>query len=83
MDSIKIFFRGLKRGMSNFGSGISLIINSIILGIIYILVVGITSLIAKLSKKHFLDLEISLEKKSYWTELNLNKKPTEEYYKQF
>jgi hypothetical protein len=83
MDSIIVFLKGLKRGMKNFGSGISLIINSIILGIIYIIVVGLTALIAKLLRKHFLEMKPSSEKETYWDELNLSKKSIEEYYKQF
>ena len=83
MDTIKLFFKGFKRGMNNFGNGISCVINSIILGIVYIIVVGLTALIAKLSKKHFLEKNISQEEKTYWNNLNLEKKPIEDYYKQF
>lgn len=83
MKIIKKFFKGFKNGMENFGKNIAIIINSISLSIIYILGVGITSIVAKIFKKHFLNLKISKKEKTYWLELNLKKRPIEEYYKQF
>lgn len=53
------FFKGFKKGMKDFGNNISLIINSILLTIVYLIGVGITSIIAKLSEKSFLDSKLS------------------------
>ena len=73
MNTISDFFKGFKEGMHRFGQTISIIINSILLLIVYLIGIGFTSIIAKLFHKHFLDTEIS-KKESYWSNLNLNKK---------
>ena len=64
------------------GKIIVIIINSILLTIVYFIGVGLTSIIAKIFKKNFLDLKIS-KKKTYWTNLNLKKELIKNYYKQF
>jgi hypothetical protein len=68
--------------MRNFGYNIALIINTLLLSLVYVVGVGFTSVIAKLFRKHFLKIIIS-KKNSYWYDLNLKKKPIEEYYRQF
>lgn len=83
MKKMKEFFNGFREGMKNFGHNISIIINSILLLIVYILGVGITSVFAKIFGKHFLEKKIQRKKETYWSELNLKKKPIEEYYRQF
>lgn len=83
MKSIKIFFKGFLQGFKNFGYNISIIINSILLLAVYLIGVGITAIFAKIFRKKFLDMELSDDRKTYWSELNLEKKPTEEYYRQF
>ena len=83
MKQITAFFTGLKKGMNSFGSNISLIINSVLLLFVYLLGVGLTSIVAKLTGKHFLETKISKNEKTYWTNLNLKKKNIEEYYRQF
>jgi len=75
------FFNGFKNGIKNFGENISIIVNTILLTMVYIIGVGITSLIAKMFKKHFLDK--NSKDKSYWKVLDLKKKKIEEYYRQF
>jgi len=77
----KTFFSGIKQGMHVFGTNIALIVNTLLLLIVYLIGVGMTSLIARIAKKRFLD--ISLDKETYWKSLNLKKKPMEEYYRQF
>lgn len=83
MRKLKQFFKGFKKGTTNFGHNITLVINSILLSLVYIIGVGLTSIAAKLFGKHFLDIKWSKKKKSYWSDLNLKKKPIEEYYRQF
>ena len=83
MKQIKLFFIGLKKGMNSFGSNVSIIVNSILLLIVYLIGVGLTSIVAKLIGKHFLETKISKNEKTYWTDLNLKKKNIEEYYRQF
>ena len=83
MEYFKHFFNGFKKGMNNFGQIISVIINSILLLIAYIIGIGLTSVAAKIFKKNFLDTKIDKKRKSYWSDLDIKKKPIEEYYRQF
>jgi hypothetical protein len=75
------FLRGIKKGIEEFSSSITIIVNSVLLLALYIVGVGGTSLAAKLVGKKF--LQSRLGDKTYWSELNLKKKPLEEYYRQF
>lgn len=77
------FFRGFQKGTRLFGENIAGIVNSILLLVVYVAGVGLTSIFAKIFGKHFLDIETSKERKTYWTDLNLNKKSMEAYYRQF
>ncbi len=77
------FFQGFKEGQRHFGESITVLINSILLSLAYFLGIGITSIIAKISKKHFLQLKPDKKTATYWEDLNLSKKPMEEYYRQF
>jgi hypothetical protein len=73
--------KGIKKGFQDFGHNISLIVNSILLSFVYFVGVGPTSLLAKLVGKDFLEKKIP--QKSYWSKLDLEKQPEEEYYRQF
>ena len=79
--SIRLFFAGFKEGMHLFGQNIAILINTILLVVVYIIGVGPTSIIAKISGKRF--LEMKQGKDSYWKPLNLKKRQMEEYYRQF
>lgn len=83
MSKFRQFFSGFRNGFKDFGHSISAIINSILLLIVYLIGVGLTSLFARLSNKHFLQRKIIRNKETYWSDLNLKKKPVEEYYRQF
>lgn len=83
MNAVKRFFNGFKRGTKDFGQIVGLIVNSVLLSIVYIFGVGLTSIIAKIKKKHFMEMELSKESKTYWNDLNLKKRPINEYYRQF
>lgn len=76
------FFTGFKDGMKNFGTTISIIVNSILLFIVYIVGVGLTFLFSKIFRKKFLDTKPE-NVKSYWKELNLKNQTKEECYRQF
>lgn len=69
--------------MGMLGHTISYLINSLILSLVYFIAIGPTVFIARLRKKHFLDLKLHREAKTYWIDLNLGKKPIEKYYRQF
>ena len=77
------FIKGLWKGQKLFGEVIAGLINFVLLSIVYILGVGGTAIVAKISKKRFLDINLDKSKKTYWQELNLGKKEKEDYYKQF
>ena len=79
----KNFFKGFKEGQKLFGETIAIIVNTLLLTIVYLIGIGLTSVIAKIFKKNFLELEPSSKIKTYWKDFNLTKKPMEEYYKQF
>jgi len=83
MTNASQLFHGLKKGMKDFGSCISTLINSILLTAVYLIGVGLTATVAKLKRKHFLDMELDKKSKTYWSELNLKKKPVDDYYRQF
>jgi hypothetical protein len=81
--SLKNFFSGFGEGFKEFGENVALIVNSLLLSVVYIIGVGLTSLVSKLFKKSFLDMKQSKKSKTYWSNLNLKKRPDEEYYRQF
>jgi len=76
------FLKGFLAGMRGFGRSISMVINVILLSVVYFLGVGMTSLVAKLTGKRFLDLR-EFRKESYWLDLETKKKSINDYYKQF
>ena len=80
---MKTFIKGFKSGMKLFGSCISAIINTVLLSMVYLLGVGVTSIVAKIAGKHFLEKDIEKKKKSYWEPLDLKTQPKDEYYRQF
>ena len=80
---MKSFLINFKEGQKLFGETISGIVNLIVLSIVYFLGVGITSIIAKVVGKRFLEKRLDKNAATYWQDLNLNKKPLEDYYRQF
>ena len=82
---MKQFFLGFKEGMNTFGHLIGKVVNTILLSVVYLLGVGFTTLFAKITKKHFLDLktERTEKKDTHWQDLHLEKKKLDEYYRQF
>ena len=83
MNYLLQFFKGFKKGVHDFGQIIAISINSVLLLVIYTVGVGLTSIFAKIFRKHFLDMDVSKKRKTYWSDLNLKKKKMEEYYRQF
>ena len=69
------------KGMKEFGINISTLVNTILLFFTYLIGVGITSIVAKISGKHFMDLR--RREGTYWHDINLGKRKKEDYYKQF
>ncbi len=81
MKQLSLFIKGIQKGFKDFGHNITVIVNSVLLTIVYFTAVGITSAIAKIAGKRFLDTKLG--KESYWEDLNLQKKEIDEYYRQF
>ena len=77
------FFSGLRKGQKKYTEAVAALINSILLTLVYIIGVGLISIFAKIFGKNFLDTKIDKNKQTYWKELNLTKKPMEDYYRQF
>ena len=74
---LKEFIDDLKEGQKLFGETLAIIVNSALLSLVYLVGIGLTSIIAKIFGKKFLDL--NFEKKSYWEDLNLGKKEIKDY----
>ncbi len=83
MNSLKQFYDGFISGMKKFGHITYSSINYGLLLVVYFLGVGLTSLFAKALNKHFLDTKVPKGIKTYWSDLNLKKRPIEKYYRQF
>lgn len=81
VDSRLNWFNEVYNGFKEFGHDVASIVNFFLLLIVYILGIGPVSIIAKLSKKHFLDITFR-EKISLWKERKPIEKQ-EEYYRQF
>ena len=69
--------------MHLFSSRIALLVNSIILFFVYIIGVGLSSVLAKITGKQFLTLHLNKNAATYWENLDIKKKPLKEYYRQF
>ena len=76
------FIQGLKQGMENFGKVIVSIVNFILLLPAYIIGVGLTSILAKIVGKKFINLEKE-KKDSYWISEEVKTEKEESYYKQY
>lgn len=83
MNNLKLFWKGFVQGSKGFGHVVTGIINFILLFFVYFIGVGVTSIFAKIFKKHFLKIRLKKDVTSYWEPLNLGKRSKEEYYKQF
>jgi hypothetical protein len=75
--------RGIRKGMHRFGTDIAGLVNTILLTIVYFIGVGLTSIVAKLSGKRFLDTKLDRKSKTYWNNLNIKKRQADDYYRQF
>ncbi|MDD5012180.1 MAG: hypothetical protein PHQ66_00835 [Candidatus Nanoarchaeia archaeon] len=74
---------GFAKGYKMFGENIAIVVNSILFSVVYFLGFGATSIISKIFKKHFLDLDFDKESSTYWENFDLGKKEMGEYYRQF
>jgi hypothetical protein len=77
--ALKRAWRSYRSGFHRFGTDIAGIINTVLLLAVYIIGVGITSLIAKLAGKRFLETR---KKRSYWVNTHDTDSPNS-FYRQF
>jgi len=82
MKAVKSFFKGFLKGFRKFGHTLATGVNFILLFLVYFTALALTSLVAKLFGKHFLNLK-KKNLESYWEDFNLGKEPIENYYRQF
>ena len=76
------FFHGFIKGFKMPAEDLMANINVVALALIYILGIGIPSLISKIFSKKFLDLKTKGKAKSYWNDLNLGTKQKKDYFNQ-
>ena len=82
--SMTLFFKGWYAGMKQFGGAIVAITNFILLVPVYLIGVGVTSLVAKIFGKHFLNLKKPDKKlETYWLKKEEKKSSKEDCYRQF
>ena len=83
MNPLKSLFKGFRKGQKLFGDTMLALPISIVLTFVYIVGVGLTSIIAKMFGKHFLDTKLDSRRRTYWEDLDLTTKKKEAYYRQF
>ena len=83
MGKIQLLFSGIYAGLGKFGSIVSSIINLIFLFIVFVLGIGVVSLIAKLVGKKFLTIKMDKKLNTYWQDTIMTKRKKEDYLKPF
>jgi len=83
MNELAGFASGIFEGMKEFGSNISIIVNSLLLLIVYVLGVGASSLAARMLNKKLFDFQISKSRSTYWIDMNMQKQGIAGYKRQF
>jgi len=78
------FFKGFYEGFKSFGQSVSTVVNFILLLIVYFVGIGITSIVAKISGKHFLVMK-SYDKKSKttWSKIKIKKESLKNFKRMF
>ncbi len=83
MKNTKLFFNGIKDGFQEPGHTLASTVNFFLLTLVFILGIGIVSLLSKIVKKRYLPLK-SENKNSYWEKVDIGgEKKKEEYLKPF
>jgi hypothetical protein len=75
------FLKGVRSGFKKFGHRVNSVVNTVVLIPVYFLGVGLTSVIGKIAKKKFMDLDPKGE--SYWVEVKENEHDLEYYRRSF
>ncbi len=77
------FWKGFTTGFQTFGKSIAAVVNTLLLFVVYVMGVGLTSIIAKITRKHFLETTISEDHDTYWSPFGAGARDRNDYYKQF
>lgn len=83
MKTLKALLKGIKAGMADFGSAINTLVTSIVLVAVYLVGVGITSMLAKAFSKKFLSTTIDPTAATYWRARPPASNDINDYYRQF
>jgi len=83
MNFAKEFLEGFVQGFKKFGLKFSNFVNYILLSIVYFFGIGLTSIVAKLLGKNFLDLKPKSRGESYWVIREIKEQTLEDHYRQF
>lgn len=78
----KRVFSFIKNLLEPIAKVVSFVVNFALLFIVYFIGIGLTSMVAKLFGKHFLDIK-KQNKKSNWIEHKVTKQPLEDYHRTF
>ncbi|MBT3940945.1 hypothetical protein HOD83_02455 [Candidatus Woesearchaeota archaeon] len=73
------FVQGVKDGFKEFGERVTSVVNFVLLLIVYVIGVGITTILAKITKQKLLDFSFKDGRDSYW----VDHKEEVDYTKQF
>ncbi|MBI5393526.1 hypothetical protein HZA96_06680 [Candidatus Woesearchaeota archaeon] len=76
-------WQAIKKGFLAFSHFMQKVVNTILLTIVYFVGVGLTSLISKLFGKHYMELKLDKDAKSYYKECMSTKKVKEEFYRMY
>ncbi len=79
---MKKYLNSFKTGFQKFSHLVADLVNLVLLGLVYFIGIGLTSIIAKLSKKHFLDLKQE-GKDTCWVDVKSDSQDIDDYYKMF
>jgi len=78
---MKKFLEEFALGFREFGHLVSALVNAVLLSAVYLLGIGPTFIVAKLTGKSFLD--VSYRNESYWERLDIGKREKKHYCRQF
>jgi len=80
---LKKIFSPIKKALMFFSQNIIIpIINCILSALVYFIGIALTSIIAKILRKHFLELKTK-DQSTYWKDVNIDKEEKNNYYRQF
>jgi len=77
------FFSDARRGFEDFGKIITSVVNFFLLLLVYVLGVGMSAVITRISGKKVMDMTVDKSAKSYWKEYRHGTESKDGHYRQF